>query len=283
MQTPEELTYQTCHVPGGDINQIPDMLRCMLEEKARRDVNLAPTMCYKFCFESSFRVISQQCADSMSLLRVSCPQWLKTLLSLPDAKEDRAKWRSFTVKQIKSVEWLWDSHLHLACNVFQALYISPPCHWQRCVHVCACMWVRVFVVAFLSRKGQHKVSCFSYILFFVSRATDRAALDIPIILLSKDVFFGMTRHRKSPKLCLSCSLMLSSLMIWSHKMVYALFFSFVSWMDATLMISHCCFGGRLVLLQNQLLILTFLTCSMTFSATLAQKKSPWLLSKRRRG
>lgn len=37
-------------VPGTDINQIPDMLRCTLEEKARADVNRAPALCLWFCF-----------------------------------------------------------------------------------------------------------------------------------------------------------------------------------------------------------------------------------------
>lgn len=71
-----------------------------------------------------------------------------------------------------------------------------------------------FVVTFLSERGQHNVSYFSLISFSVLRATDRASLDIPIILLSRNVFFGMTRCRKSPKLHLSCSLKLSSLTAW---------------------------------------------------------------------
>lgn len=48
-------------VPGTDINQIPDMLRCMLEEKARADVNQAPALCLWFCFggliESHFTAV----------------------------------------------------------------------------------------------------------------------------------------------------------------------------------------------------------------------------------
>lgn len=64
---------QTCHVRGGDINQIPDMLRCALEEKSSTDVNRAQTMCYWFCFGNPFRVISQQRADSVNLLCVTCP------------------------------------------------------------------------------------------------------------------------------------------------------------------------------------------------------------------
>lgn len=59
-----------------------------------------------------------------------------------------------------------------------------------------------FAVAFLSERGQHYVSYFSLISFCISRATDRAALDIPIILLSRDVFFGMTHRRKSPQITL---------------------------------------------------------------------------------
>lgn len=48
-------------VPGTDINQIPDMLRCMLEAKARADVNRAPALCLWFCFgrliESHFTAV----------------------------------------------------------------------------------------------------------------------------------------------------------------------------------------------------------------------------------
>lgn len=75
--------YQNCHVLGRDINQIPDMLRCMLEEKSSTDGNRAQTMCYWFCFGNPFRVISQQCADSMSLLCVSCPLQLNKAAFTP--------------------------------------------------------------------------------------------------------------------------------------------------------------------------------------------------------
>lgn len=72
----------------------------------------------------------------------------------------------------------------------------------------------VFVVSSHQRGGQHNVSYFSLISFSVLRATDRAALDIPIILLSRNVFFGTTRCRKSPKLHLSCRSRLSSPTVW---------------------------------------------------------------------
>lgn len=71
--------------------------------------------------------------------------------------------------------------------------------------MCVLAYVCALVVAFLSEKGQHNVSYFSLISFCVSWVTDRAALNIPFILLSRVVFFGLMRHRKSPKLHLSCS------------------------------------------------------------------------------
>lgn len=59
---------------------------------------------------------------------------------------------------------------------------------------------RAFVAAFFSVPGQHNVSYFSFISFSVSGATDRVALNVPIILRNRDVFFGMTHCRKSPQI-----------------------------------------------------------------------------------
>lgn len=48
-------------VLGKDINQIPETLRCVLEEKARADVNQALALCLWFCFgrliESHFTAV----------------------------------------------------------------------------------------------------------------------------------------------------------------------------------------------------------------------------------
>lgn len=190
-----------------------------VEEKARPDVNQTRALCFWFCFGSSLKVISQQCADSMSLLRVSSPSCVNKLLSSLPAKADRARWRAVTVRQANRV-WngsqRFSSPSNMQCVLSSPYLISSHLQWQRCVCVRACKCVCAFVVAFLSERGQHNVSCFSLISFCVSRATDRAALDIPIILLSRDVFFGMTHRWKSPKLHLSCSLKLSSLTEWPH-------------------------------------------------------------------
>lgn len=143
--------------------------------------------------------------------------WISCFSSLP-ANAVRARWRALTVRQPNRV-WngsqRFSSPPNMQCVLSSPYLISSHLQWQRCV--CArAQDACAFAVAFLSERGQHNVSYFSLISFCISRATDRAALDIPIILLSRDVFFGMTHRRKSPKLHLSCSLKLSFLTAWPH-------------------------------------------------------------------
>lgn len=66
----------------------------------------------------------------------------------------------------------------------------------------ACALACALLVAFLSELGQHNVSYFSFISFPVLGATDRVALNIPVILWNGDVWFGMTHCRKSPQITL---------------------------------------------------------------------------------
>lgn len=122
--------------------------------------------------------------------------------------------KALTVRQTNQV-WNGSQRFSSPPNM-QCVLSSPYLISSAVTEVRVCVCMRMFVVAFLSERGQHNVSYFSLISFRILRATDRAALDIPIILLSRDVFFGMTRRRKSPKLHLSCSLKLSSLTVWPH-------------------------------------------------------------------
>lgn len=117
------------------------MLRCMLKEKARPDVNQAPTLCLWFCFGSSFKVISQQCADSMSLLPVSCPRWVNKLLFLPSAKAARARWRALTEKQTnraRNGSQRFASPSNMQC-VLSSLYLISSAVTEVCVHACVCV------------------------------------------------------------------------------------------------------------------------------------------------
>lgn len=81
----------------------------------------------------------------------------------------------------------------------QCALSSPYLGWSgRGARALAC----ALVVAFFSELGQHKVSYFSLISFPVLGATDRVALDTPIISWNRDVSFGMTHCRKSPQITL---------------------------------------------------------------------------------
>lgn len=141
--------------------------------------------------------------------------WISCFSSLVQmqtgASEGLLLWNSHSTKCGMALRF--SSLPNMQC-VLSSLYLISSAVTE--MRACVCLHVCAVVVAFLSEKGQHNVSYFSLISFCISRASDRAALDIPIILLSRDVFFGMTHCRKSPKLHLSCSLKLSSLTVWPH-------------------------------------------------------------------
>lgn len=88
--------YQTCHVLGGDINQIPDMLRCALEEKSSTDVNRAQTMCYWFCFGNPFSHFTAVCRlYEPAMCHMSAV--IEKAVFIP-------KWKVLPVKG----DWVWD-------------------------------------------------------------------------------------------------------------------------------------------------------------------------------
>lgn len=95
-----------------------------------------------------------------------------------------ARWTSLTTGQANQVQN--GSQKFSSLPNKQCLLSSLHLIWSvvRCMCPClrVCMHAHASVVAFLSERGQHNVSYFSLISICVLRASDRAALNIPIIL-----------------------------------------------------------------------------------------------------
>lgn len=109
--------------------------------------------------------------------------WISCFSSLVQmqtgASEGLLLWNSHSTKCGMALRF--SSLPNMQC-VLSSLYLISSAVTE--MRACVCLHVCAVVVAFLSEKGQHNVSYFSLISFCISRASDRAALDIPIILLS---------------------------------------------------------------------------------------------------
>lgn len=103
-------------VPGTDINQIPDMLRCVLEEKAWADVNQALALCLWFCFG---RLIESHFTAACTSNELAPWDRVRSVWTRCFASATRARWRALDVWQAPRVWWaLRDCHLRrLTCNV----------------------------------------------------------------------------------------------------------------------------------------------------------------------